>query len=304
MHFSNRRTFLQTTLGLAGAAGLQAAAHGEARRSFVVFGPSTYILSEKGEIEWEWPGNTRDGWMLPNGNFLLTVSRAKGEHGGKVQEVTRSGEVVFSFTGSQDEVNTSQPLSNGRIMLTEAGANPRILEVDRSGKVQFELALNCQTENTHLQSRMTRKLANGNYLVPLMGEKEVREYTPAGKVVWRASTPHWPFTAIRLPDGNSLIGCTLGNQVIEFDKAGKAVWTLSNDDLPGEPLNDCCGVQRLPNGHTVVTSYHAEPGAVKLTEVTRDKKVVWSHSSNRKGGIHHFQMLTANGKKVGGALLR
>ena len=86
---------------------------------------------------------------------------------------------------------------------------------------------------------MARKLANGNYLVPQLLDKVVREYTPEGKIVWEAKTPDMPFTAIRLDDGNTLIGCTLGNLVIEVDAAGKIVWQVTNDDLPGRADQRC-----------------------------------------------------------------
>ena len=62
-------------------------------------------------------------------------------------------------------------------------------------------------------------------------------------------------------------------------------------------IRDACGVQRLANGNTVITSYHAKGNAVKLFEVTRDKKVVWRYSG-MKDGFHHFQILTTNGKPV------
>jgi len=38
--------------------------------------------------------------------------------------------------------------------------------VDRTGKVVVEFPLQCQNANAHMESRMARKLANGNYLVP------------------------------------------------------------------------------------------------------------------------------------------
>ena len=160
------------------------------KHSFLALGQRTYIQSEDGETIWEWAENTRDGWVLPSGNVLLAISRVKDKHGGRVLEVTRDGEVVFTFNGAQDEINTAQRLLDGGTLLTEAGQKPRILELDRTGKVRFELPLDCQREDTHLQSRMTRKLPNGNYLVPLMGEMEIREYTPQGEVVWKAKTPN------------------------------------------------------------------------------------------------------------------
>ncbi len=302
---TTRRTFLG-----AGAVAIgslrpgRAIADTQIRHSFLAFGAHTYLLSEAGETVWEWPENTRDGWMLPNGNILLVITRVNGEHGGRIVEVTRGGETVFRFDGTQSEINTVQPLPDGRLMLTEAGAQPRILEIDRDGKIRFELPLDCQTQDTHLQSRMTRKLANGNYLVPLMGEREVREYTPKGQVVWRAQTPHWPFTAIRLDNGNSVVTGTDGNQMFEFDAASAVAWSLSNDDLAGDHLNGLCGAQRLPNGNTVVTSYRAKPGERKLTEVTPDKQVVWTYTDERPHGIHHFQILTTNGEPVKGRPLR
>ena len=113
-----------------------------------------------------------------------------------------------------------------------------------------------------------------------------------------------PFTAIRLPDGHTLIGCTLGNLVIEVDPAGKTVWQVTNDDLPGKPINDACGVQRLPNGNTVITSHHATANQVKLTEVTPAKAVVWTYRDDRPSGIHHFQILDTNGRPLAGKALR
>lgn len=272
--------------------------------SFLATGGETFIVDGAGKTTWTYPQSTRDGWVLANGNVLLALSKSKSFPGGGVAEVTREGKTVFEFKGTQAEVNTVQPLADGRVLLTEAGDKPRLLEVDRDGKVVVEVALKAQTKDHHLQTRMARKLASGNYLVPQLLDRVVREYTPKGEVVWEAKTPHWPFTAIRLPDGNTLIGCTLGNLVIETDKTGKEVWRVTNDDLAGKPINDACGVQRLPNGNTVITSHHAGANQVKLTEVTRDKKVVWTHTDARRGGIHHFQILDTNGKALDGPPLR
>lgn len=272
--------------------------------SFLAAGNETYILDGAGKVTWRYPQGSRDGWVLANGNVLLALNKNKDYPGGAAVEVTREGKVVFEFKGTQSEVNTVQPLDGGKVLLTEAGAKPRLLEVDHDGKIVVEVALDAQTKDHHLQTRMARKLANGNYLVPQLLDKVVREYSPEGKVVWEVKTPNWPFTAIRLEDGNTLIGCTLGNLVIEVDPKGKTVWQLTNDDLPNKPINDACGVQRLPNGNTVITSHHAVANEVKLFEVTKDKKLVWSHTDDKKFGIHHFQILDTNGKALEGKPLR
>jgi hypothetical protein len=266
--------------------------------AFLATGAETYIQSGDGQILWRYPGSTRDGWVLPSGNILLAVSKGEEYPGGAVLELTRDGKKIFEFKGSQSEVNTVQALPNGNIMLTEAGDKPRILEVDRRGTIALEVPLSCQTTNHHMETRMTRKLSNGNYLVPQLLDKVVREYTPAGKIAWEVKTPNWPFTAIRLANGNTLIDCTYGHLVIEVDPAGKTVWELSNGDLPKPLIKDACGGQRLPNGNTVITSYGIGVEQTKLLEVTPDKKLVWTYSDPGKNGIHHFQILDTNGKPL------
>jgi hypothetical protein len=272
--------------------------------SFLATGAETYIRSGDGQILWRYPGSTRDGWVLPSGNILLAVSKGGEYPGGAVLELTREAKKVFEFKGSQSEVNTAQALSNGNIMLTEAGDKPRLLEVDRQGTIVVEVPLSCQTTNHHMETRMARKLPNGNYLVPQLLDKVVREYTPAGKIVWEVKTPNWPFTAIRLANGNTLIDCTYGHLAIEVDPAGKTVWELSNRDLPKPLIKDACGGQRLPNGNTVITSYGIGADQTKLLEVTPDKRVVWAYSDPGKNGIHHFQILDTNGQRLEGTPLR
>ena len=277
--------------------------------SYAMFGGLTQIVSSSGEVLWKYPASTRDGWVLPNGNLLLTLSKSKDYPGGGVVEVTRENKIVFEYKGTQSEVNTAQALENGNILLTEAGPNPRLLELKRSGEIAVQFPLQCQTANHHMQSRMARKLANGNYLVPQLLDKVVREYTPEGKIVWEFKTPEtpkdsWPFTAIRLPNGNTLVNLTHGNSVAIVDPAGKIVWHLTNDDLPEAPLKDPCGAQWLPNGNVVITSYAAKGDAIKLLEVSPDKKIVWSVRDGKPGGIHEFQILDTNGKPLEGPLYR
>lgn len=271
---------------------------------FLATGARTYIRDHEGKVVWRYPASSRDGWRLPNGNVLLALTKSAELPGGGVVEVSRDGKTRFTFRGSQSEVNTVQSLADGAFLVSEAGDKPRLLEVDRQGRITAELPLKAQTKDHHLQTRMARKLPNGNYLVPQLLDKVVREYTKSGEIVWEVKTPDMPFTAIRLPSGNTLIGCTLGNLVIEVDASGKTLWQLTNDDLPGRPINDACGVQRLQNGNTVITSHHAQGDDVKLFEVSPAKKLVWVHRDPSTPGIHHFQILDTNGKAEDGPPMR
>ena len=162
---------------------------GAAGHTFLATGAETYIMGSDGKVRWTYRRGSRDGFVLPDGNVLLAVNRDGDFPGGGVVLVTPDGKETVIFKGTQAEVNTAQPLEGGHVLLTEAGPKPRLLEVDAAGKILVEVPLDAQTRDTHLQSRMARKLKNVNYLVPQLLDKVVREYTRDGKVVWEAKTP-------------------------------------------------------------------------------------------------------------------
>ena len=68
---------------------------------FLATGAETYIVDDAGKVTWTYPHSSRDGWVLPNGNVLLALSKSKEYPGGAVVEVTRDGKVVFEFKGTQ-----------------------------------------------------------------------------------------------------------------------------------------------------------------------------------------------------------
>jgi hypothetical protein len=271
--------------------------------SFLATGAETYIRDGQGNVVWSYPASTRDGWVLPSGNILLTLSKSRSDPGGGVIEVERGGKVVFQYNGKQSEVNTAEAIEGG-YLISEAGDKPRLLEVDRQRHVTKTIPLKAQTNDHHLQTRMARKLKNGNYLVPQLLDRVVREYTAAGEIVWEVKTPNMPFTAIRLPNGNTVIACTRGDLVIEVDASGKTVWQVSNDDLPGRPIHDACGIQRLPNGNTVIASYGSHGDEIKLLEVGRDKSMPWVYRDGKPHGIHQIHILDTNGRPVAGKPFR
>ncbi|QDT11752.1 hypothetical protein [Planctomycetes bacterium K23_9] len=278
------------------------------RHSFFVAGPTfTGIIDEEGNEKWDsGRASARDGWILENGNALIAWKEI-------VQELTPAKEVVFEYKLGKPnkEIGTVQRLPNGNTLITELGKKPRLLEVDQSGQTKVEFPLKPETKNAHMQTRMARKLANGNYLVPHLLAFKVKEYTPAGKVVKVFATDgeslggraaeNWPFTAIRLPNGNSLFCLTHGNKAVEMAPDGNVVWEIRDSDLETKPFDDACGGQRLPNGNTVITAYHAKVG-VKLFEVTPEKEIVWTYEGPHRA--HHFQILTTNGKPIEGPALR
>ena len=262
------------------------------------------IVNEQGDIEWQLELPASDGWVLLNGNVLLAVyPTAEFLQGGVIEVERATKKILWQYQGQQTEISTVQPLENQTYLVAELGAEPRAIVINRNGEILQTMPFQCQNENAHMQTRMLRRLPNGNYIAPHLLNFAVKEYDPqTGKVLREFPTDDrgrekkdWPFTAIRLENGNTVIGCTNGNRVIEIDSAGKIIWRVDNEDLGENLIDDACGVQRLPNGNTVITSYHASGDAVKLFEVTPDKKVVWRYSG-MSAGFHHFQILTTDGQ--------
>jgi len=279
----------------------------EIKHSFFIAGPEfTGIIGESGEEIWDsGKASARDGYVLENGNILICYAN-------EVKEFDSNKEVIFKYTRAEEsmELGTAVRLENGNTMITESGIKPRIVEVNSKGEVVKSIPLKPETDNVHMQTRMARKLDNGNYLVPHLLAFAVKEYTPEGEIVNTFSTDYedfggreaktWPFTAIRLENGNTLVNLTNGNRVVELDAEGNIVWMIANSDFDGEPLADPCGAQRLPNGNTVIASYGAKDG-IKLLEVDRDKNIVWSYSGHK---VHHFQILSTNGTPLKGTPLK
>lgn len=275
------------------------------KHSFFIAGPSfTGIIDEQGREAWDsGKAAARDGFVLPNGNVLIAWSD-------EVKEFTRDKQVVFRFARSAEakEIGTVERLENGRTLITELGPKPRLLEVDADGKIVLEFPLKPETDNAHMQTRMARKLPSGNYLVPHLLAFKVKEYSPTGEVLREFPTDmdflggreakNWPFTAIRLSNGNTLVNLTNGNKTVEMDPTGKVIWKVGNDDFPDlKPFDDPCGGQRLPNGNTIICSYHSDR-PIKIFEVTRDKKIVWTYTGKHKA--HEVHVLTTNGKPIEG----
>jgi hypothetical protein len=92
---------------------------------------------------------------------------------------------------------------------------------------------------------------------------------------------------VRLPNGNTLIACADGpggSRVFEVDASGKTTWQVQSNELAGVSLKFMAGLQRLPNGNTLMANWlgHKQFGTTAdLIEVTPDKRVVWTFSGGK-----------------------
>src|SRR4051794_40304846 len=193
MTFDKPRRLLGLVALAFAAVSLQAGQHGPGRRLLVADDSKQRlaIVAADGSLEWELKvGGIHDASVLANGNILLQQGWQK------VVEVTPAKETVWEYDagtmngneGKRVEVHAFQRLANGLTMIAESGP-ARIIEVDRAGRIQHEIKLKVNPPNAHSDTRLVRKIANGNYLVAHESDGTVREYNPAGDVVWEYEIP-------------------------------------------------------------------------------------------------------------------
>lgn len=254
------------------------------------------IVGREGKVEWELPwGGIHDLHVLKNGHILVQQGAAK------VAEIDpASKQVVWSYdsakqngnAGKPVEVHAFQPLDDGRMMIAESGPG-RIIEIDRDGKLLHQIKLKINRPHPHTDTRLARKLVNGNYLVCHEGDGAVREYNRASDVVWEYEVPlfgrepkggHGPeafgnkcFAAVRLDNGHTLIATGNGHSVLEVTPAKEIVWKIRQRDFPGITLAWVTTLEVLSNGHYLIGNCHAGEGQPLVIELDpKTKRVVWT----------------------------
>jgi hypothetical protein len=261
-------------------------------------------VSSDGQVQWEY-GPTKsvnDLWVLPNGNLMFNTG-----HG--VKEVTRDKRVAFQYD-SPSEIYACQRLANGNTFIAECNSG-QLLDVAPDGTVVKCIKLLPEgKDGGHVYMRNARRLPNGHTLVAHYGMAVVREYDEQGQVVRSIPAPGGPHSVIRLPNGNTLIACGDQGQkqrVFEIDPEDKIVWQVRSEDLPeSASLKFMTGLQRLPNGNTVMTNWlgHGQFGkSSHIIEVTPDKKVVWrffDHKTMRT--VSSIQILDVPGDATKGQI--
>src|SRR5262249_49615662 len=159
-----------------------------ASRRLLVGDDSTHrlaIVAPDGSLAWEAKvGAIHDASVLPDGHILYQDGWTK------VLEATRESKVVWEYdaaisngnVGKRVEVHAFQRVENGLTMIAESGT-ARIIEVDREGKLHREIKLKVDHPDSHMDTRLVRKIANGNCLVAQQNDGCVREYDPSGRIV-------------------------------------------------------------------------------------------------------------------------
>lgn len=226
-----------------------------------------------------------DAAMLANGDILF--SRKTG-----ATQVSRDKKIVWNMDApAGTEIHSVQPLPGGRVLVVQNGDPGKLLTINtRNGKVENEIHLPVPDgKKPHIQFRRVEKTKAGTYLAGHLDNRKVVEYDRDGVPIWTYEVLR-PYAVARLDNGNTLITCynetPLATQIIEVTPAGQIVWRFSQDDVPGIRCFQFQGVQRLPNGNTVVCNWCVGalkdpalwPTTTQVLEIRPDRSIAWSLS--------------------------
>jgi outer membrane protein assembly factor BamB len=277
------------------------------------------IIREDGSTEWEMKiGPLHDLHWLENEHLLMQTSWTR-----VVEVDTSNNQVVWEYDAASQpdnanrkvEIHAFQRLSNQATLISESGAT-RLLEIDQQGKRVANIPLLVSKPHPHRDTRLVRRINNGNFLVCHEGDGIVKEYAADGKIVWSFEIPlfdrkpapgHGPeafgnqcFCALRLKNGNTLISTGNGHRVLEIAPDKRIVWQLQPDDLLNIQLGWLTTLQVLPSGNIVIGNCHAGESNPQVIEVTRDKQIVWAFRDFDRFGnaLTNTQILSTDGTPV------
>jgi hypothetical protein len=270
---------------------------------------SVAIIDKNGKVEWEIieKQETSDAWLLPDGNIIYSYKKG-------VVERRPDTSVVWEYKAAKDsEIHSCQPIAPGMYVIGESfnAGYSYIYEMDKNKKIHKKIKIptqeNVKKTNKHAQFRQIRKTLEGTYLVTSQTGKGVaREFDSGGNLI--RTFKDGRFVAVRLPNGNTLLACGDKHRLIEVDRNDTIVWEVNKEDIPGNILGFVAGIQRLPNGNTVICNWSGHKGSVKgqpqIFEITPDKKVVWEINNQDLGLISCVNILDVQGDMYKFEILR
>jgi HEAT repeat protein len=114
--------------------------------------------------------------------------------------------------------------------------NGRVLELDRNGKVRWQIDNLAAPIDVHL-------LQGGRVLIAESNGNRVTERDQKGTILWQANFPAQLQNVQRLPNGNTFIALSNAT-VVEVDRTGKTVFTVN-------VTGGCHAAHKMPSGQIV-----------------------------------------------------
>jgi len=211
-----------------------------------------FEVGRDGSLRWEIAnlGGPMDAQVLPGGRILIADSQSQ-----TISERSTQGQVLWQLK-IDGEPTGVQRLANGN---TFVSTYQSVLEFDREGGQLYKLKLPGG-------SNAIRKHRNGNVIFTL--ETEIVEMDPAGQKVRSVPLPRdGMWVGLReLPGDRFLVSNSTTGRILEVDRSGHILWQAK--------VSGACGVNRTPNGNTLVAANN------RIVELNRVGQVVWEVSTS------------------------
>lgn len=206
-----------------------------------------FEVGRDGSLRWEIAnlGGPMEAQVLPGGRILIADSQSQ-----TISERSTQGLVLWQLKVAGEPTGV-QRLANGNTFVSTYSS---VMEYDREGRQLFNLKLPAG-------SNAIRKHRNGNVIFTL--ETEIVEMSPAGQKVRSVTLPRdGMWVGLReLPGDRFLVSNSTSGRILEVDRSGHILWQAK--------VNGACGVNRTPNGHTLVAANN------RIVELNRVGQVVW-----------------------------
>lgn len=287
--------------GILAAAALLVSCGGSKTEKIIVAGSgwdSVAIIDKASKaIEWAYAlprGEGRRGApecnsaeVLPDGNVLISYKR-----GARLVDRKNSDRVIWDYTDLADtaELQTAKQLPDGGFLLGICDGPARIVELDVQGKVRKEVKYDLGLPIPHTQFRRIAKAANGNYLIPVIGEGVLVEIDGSGDFVREYHLDGGPFDVQELPDGDLLIALGGSTKAVVMQRStGYLLREIGGENpVKGAKLYFVAQTAQLENGNTMLANWQGylpegDSGDAQLLEVDSEGNLVWSFDGRGNG---------------------
>ena len=254
-------------------------------------------INRVGDILWSIPvtnNNCNDVQMTKEGNILYA-------NGIGAYLVGRDKKTIWShMSNKNEEIYSATQQKNGGYTLTFSGHPARILELSKSGKIIKEIKFETGVKNVHSQFRQVSKLANGNYIVPIIANGNILELDKDGVILRKINVGGNPFQVNILSKKQWLVAAGDASFIALIDvKSGKITKKVGETDIKGCKLLFVGESHKLKNGNIIFTNWsgHNRNDAPQpiIGEINMDNELVWS--LNKSKSINMISAISPIAKK-------
>ena len=226
-------------------------------------------------------GKCQEAWQTPSSTIVC------GSLGIWKYDQTNTREIYFEPQLRTLEIHSCEPLSNGDMVVA---VNKHILELSPSGKIKKNIKLNFLREESRLQIKSIKKLADGGYLISSCGPNKIYRLDKRG-VVKRIIELNLIKATVKtdrihdvelLKNGRIMISTGYGASLIEVNEKNEISWSLRPKDQHDLGLVYLGGFIVRDNGNIIATAYKS---TYPMFEITREKTLVWKLRRNKDTGL-------------------